>query len=120
MSGKIYHILTQEAYKRFQNSEIYFPDNFDLDGFVHLSFESQVIDTLFRFYENQGNLILLEMKEQLKKDNRWKVEPSLGHGEFPHYYGGLTKEMVKLRLLLPPVNSRQDIELWFNSNCLSL
>lgn len=58
------------------------------DGFIHLSDDSQVVETAARHFSGQADLVLVAFDAaQLGASLRW--EPSRGGALFPHYYGPL-------------------------------
>jgi len=58
------------------------------DGFIHLSDDSQVVETAARHFSGQADLVLVAFEaSQLGPALRW--EPSRGGALFPHYYGAL-------------------------------
>jgi uncharacterized protein (DUF952 family) len=63
------------------------------DGFIHLSTEAQLTETVDRHFAGQKDLIIAAIDLKLLGDSvRW--EPSR-HGQlFPHLYGSLTRAAV--------------------------
>ena len=58
------------------------------DGYIHLSDDSQVVETAARHFSGQADLVLVAFEESnLGQALRW--EPSRGGALFPHYYGPL-------------------------------
>jgi uncharacterized protein (DUF952 family) len=63
------------------------------DGFIHLSTEAQLTETVDRHFAGQKDLFIAAIDLKLLGDSvRW--EPSR-HGQlFPHLYGSLTRAAV--------------------------
>ncbi|MEG6508573.1 DUF952 domain-containing protein [Methyloligella sp. 2.7D] len=63
------------------------------DGFIHLSFASQVPGTLERHFTGQNHLMLLAFDAKALGD-ALRFEPSRGGEMFPHLYGSLPLEAL--------------------------
>lgn len=63
------------------------------DGYIHLSTEAQVGETLVRHFAGQDDLVIAAIDLAVLGDMvRW--EPSRGGALFPHVYGRLTRDTV--------------------------
>ncbi|MBA4739003.1 MAG: DUF952 domain-containing protein [Flavobacteriaceae bacterium] len=93
----VYKILTQEQWL-ISKKNGYITTDLDIkDGFIHLSTAKQLAGTLYYFFENDEDLILIQFKssdlgndlvfeEPYPKDNR--------KGLFPHFYSQLNIERI--------------------------
>lgn len=64
------------------------------DGYIHLSTQAQLVETVRKHYAGQHNLLLLTVDLQIVGEAvRW--EPSRGGALFPHIYGPLVIEAVR-------------------------
>ncbi|MEB3274297.1 MAG: DUF952 domain-containing protein [Prochlorothrix sp.] len=80
----------------------YAPPSLTEEGFIHLSSREQVCGVANRFYQDQGDLILLEIDPQrLQADLRWEAPvhpdgspPEPDAPQFPHLYGSLNLDAV--------------------------
>ena len=93
----VYKILTQEEWL-ISKKNGYITTDLDIkDGFIHLSTAKQLAGTLYYFFENYEDLILIQFKsgdlgndlvfeEPYPKDNR--------KGLFPHFYSQLNIERI--------------------------
>ena len=93
----VYKILTQEEWL-ISKKNGYITTDLDIkDGFIHLSTANQLAGTLYYFFENDEDLILIQFKsgdlgndlvfeEPYPKDNR--------KGLFPHFYSQLNIERI--------------------------
>jgi uncharacterized protein (DUF952 family) len=63
------------------------------DGFIHLSTEAQLTETVDRHFAGQKDLIIAAIDLRLLGDSvRW--EPSRHEQLFPHVYGSLSRAAV--------------------------
>ena len=89
----LYHIVKQDYWDKFKVDFLYFSDNFDQEGFIHFSKESQVTGVLERYYKNEDNLILLSIDES-RLTSEIRFENSTNAELFPHLYGGLNIDAI--------------------------
>jgi uncharacterized protein (DUF952 family) len=93
---RIYKILPRQAWEaalavgRFEGSAV------DLaDGYMHFSTAAQAPETAARHFRDQTDLLVLEVEaDDLGAHLRW--EPSRGGDLFPHLYGVLNTDFVRL------------------------
>ena len=94
MKNFIYHITTGEQWSSAQAVNLYTPENYDQDGFIHCSDANQVLRTVTKFYQNVPDLILLQIAcNRVKAKIVWENldrQPEL----FPHIYGKLNLDSV--------------------------
>lgn len=89
----LYHIVRQDHWDKYKVAFIYFSDNFEQEGFIHFSKESQVLGVLERYYKNEDDLILLSIDES-KLTSEIRFEYSTNNELFPHLYGGLNLDAI--------------------------
>jgi uncharacterized protein (DUF952 family) len=96
----VFHIVEREVWDAARTRGVYRPASLDVEGFVHLSTESQLLDTAHRFFAQRADLLVLELDEyQLGPGLHY--EPPVGHaGElpdalFPHLHGALPVAAVR-------------------------
>ena len=88
----VYHICHATDWQ--ENAESYSAESLTVEGFIHFSSATQVLATAKRYYENERDLILLEVNAN-KLKAQLIYEDSLGLGEkFPHLYGELNTDAV--------------------------
>ncbi|OJX41283.1 MAG: hypothetical protein BGO78_00605 [Chloroflexi bacterium 44-23] len=90
----VYHILTLDEWKKFNQEEIYQPPSLQNEGFIHLSYHQQVPATVNRFYNQHQKLVILKI-EVNKINSLLRDEISGQDGVFPHLYGGLEKSAIR-------------------------
>ncbi|MEA4812359.1 MAG: DUF952 domain-containing protein [Anaerolineaceae bacterium] len=85
----IYHITTLNQWKKALESGAYLPAEYAKDGFIHASEWYQLEGVANRFYQNQADLIVLEI--ETRATNLPLVYENLEGGlePFPHIYGPL-------------------------------
>ena len=89
----IFHVVKKEYWEKFKNEVFYYPETFEMEGFIHLSTENQVEGVLERYYKNQIDLILLSINDVMLGENLLYEKATNGEF-FPHYYGKLPKKCI--------------------------
>lgn len=90
----IFHIAKKKIWENTLGDEMYFPESFNEDGFIHCSELDQVIDVANTFYRGRRDLVLLEI-EGHRVSFPIKYESAEGSDErFPHLYGSLMIDAV--------------------------
>ncbi len=91
-SKPIVHICTRAAWEDAQKQGSYQGDNYEKDGFIHLSRPRQVLQVANAYYPGAANLVLLwVVPGQLQAQLRWE---SVGSDTYPHLYGPLNLDAV--------------------------
>ncbi len=87
--SRVYKILRRAEWAAAEAAGAYHGSALDLaDGFIHLSSEDQVAETLRLHFAGQADLVIAGFEaEALGEALRW--EPSRGGALFPHVYGPL-------------------------------
>lgn len=96
----IYHITTEETWKKALSKNTYDFCALKTEGFIHCSTFEQTIATANRFFKNQEGLIVLELDEsKIKSKVLYESVPDMNE-KFPHIYGELnTDSVVKVKKL---------------------
>lgn len=81
----VYHIIMDEAWESIRNAEEYRPPSFDSEGFIHLSYSHQVLETASRFFSWCDDLRVLEIDPNGLAPHL-RIEQSADDGFFPHLY----------------------------------
>ncbi|MFM8744365.1 MAG: DUF952 domain-containing protein [Cytophagales bacterium] len=89
----LFHIATQPDWSAHLANDVYVPQGFTSEGFIHLSTEAQVPGVLQRYYQDRTDLLLLTIDET-KLTSPLKYEPSTGAELYPHLYGALNKSAI--------------------------
>ena len=88
----LFHITTREQWNHAVIAGRYQAESLVLEGFIHLSTESQLEATARRHFAGHGDLVVLEIDPvRLRWEIRW--EDSQGES-YPHLYGPLETEAV--------------------------
>ena len=96
-----YKILTHGQWLKTQGQDFVDRGENDIaDGFVHLSFKSQVLATVERYFSNVTELSLLRFPIE-KLGNDLRIETSRHNEDFPHYYGNLLVSLSDAHYLIP-------------------
>jgi uncharacterized protein (DUF952 family) len=106
----LYHITSEEAYRRAASAGEYRPDAFRSEGFIHCSYAGQVTAVANRIFRARSGLVLLEI-DPARLSCRIVDENLEGGTElFPHVYGPLPLEAV-VRVHAFPCSDRGVFEL---------
>lgn len=98
-SCRIYHIVVREVWE--SSGDLWRPETFDSDGFIHCSYRRQVGVTLERYFKETPGIAVVEFDPFLT-GSVVTAEPGTG-GEknadgtpelFPHLYGSLPRSAV--------------------------
>ncbi len=96
-----YKILTHEQWLKTQGQTfVDLGENDKADGFVHLSFKSQVLGTVERYFSNTTELALLRFPIE-NLGNGLRIETARHNEEFPHYYGDLLVSLSDAHYFIP-------------------
>jgi uncharacterized protein (DUF952 family) len=91
----IYHVLKSEEWEQVRKQEIYTPETFAQDGFIHLCTADQLEGVVSRYFTGQGELVALCIAiEALHVPLRYE---NLAGGDelFPHLYGPLNLDAIR-------------------------
>ena len=89
----IYHIVAKAYWETFAEKELYFPADYEQEGFIHCSKREQVKGSVLKHFQGIKELLLLHLDES-KITSKLIEEPSRSGKLFPHIYGGLNKDAV--------------------------
>lgn len=96
MDSVVFHIISRDSWEAALDQDIYEPEGYGVEGFIHLSTRGQILRPANLLYRGRNDLLLLEISSPaLKADLRY--EPG-SHGEdelFPHLYGALNVDAVR-------------------------
>ena len=87
--------MDKKEWDDFKKEKKFFGNAFDLEsGFIHLSTKSQLKDTINRYFQDQKNIVILQICETRIRENlKWEI--SRNNQIFPHLYGFLELFDVK-------------------------
>lgn len=106
MTGRfIYHITSRIAWEDARRSDLYEPEGYSREGFIHCSEIGQVRATAGRFYSGQEGLVLVEIDTTCLRASVVYENLEGGRELFPHIYGRLNLKAVARVMDFPP---RQD------------
>lgn len=90
----IYHIVNKTLWQQALQQGFYEAPSLAAEGFIHLSNEKQVAGVLKRYYQNERDLLLLQIDEsKLTAVLLHETAPSVNE-IFPHLYGRLNLDAV--------------------------
>lgn len=95
MEKIIYHITEKEYFEAQMLQGNYISPSFETEGFIHLSTQKQVENTLKRYYSGKTGLVLLQIDAEKMKDNL-KYELASNGEYFPHIYGPIPNEAIMI------------------------
>lgn len=90
----IYHIVDKELANKALSEGLYEAESLATEGFIHLSYKSQILMVANSFYNGVNNLALFQLEQNtigstLKIDFVPEVDQS-----FPHIYGTIDANLV--------------------------
>lgn len=98
----IYHITSASSWTAAKQNGIYSADTLTSQGFIHCSKPEQIIAVANRYYAGQSGLVLLAINQaQVKAEIRFENLEG-GSELFPHIYGPLNLDAVKIALPFEP------------------
>lgn len=90
----IYHVTTENDWKKAQEQGFYEAASLKLEGFIHTSTIEQVAGVLDRYYKNATGLLLLHIEEsRLTAPLKYELAPSVNE-YFPHVFGTINLDAV--------------------------
>ncbi len=90
----IYHVVYKTSWQQALQQGFYEAPSLATEGFIHLSTKEQVAGVLQRYYQNQTDLLLLEVDEsKLTAELKYEIAPSVNE-LFPHLFGRLNLNAV--------------------------
>lgn len=90
----IYKALTPNQWAAFQSGGVFTGSPVDLaDGYIHLSCASELKATLDKWYADQAQVVLLQVKTSAI-EAQLKYEVSRGGVDFPHLYADLPMSAI--------------------------
>jgi uncharacterized protein (DUF952 family) len=108
----IYHIANADQWARSLEAGSYSGDTLEKEGFIHFSFDHQILATANRHYHGVKGLVLLRViPGKLSPELKYEVAPI---GEtFPHLYGPLNLDAVDKVFEFTPNESGDFVKLPF-------
>ena len=95
----IYHCVIPNYWETYKNKDLYFPEPFEQEGFIHACRLDQLEHVRTSYYVGVPEITVLKI-DTSKLIAELKIEPASGQ-EFPHIYGGINKsaivEVLKLK-----------------------
>lgn len=103
----IYHIINKDRWNEVKTLKTYRPNSLDRDGYIHCSYENQVLKVADTFLRGQKDLLILCINEKDLGDC-FKSEDLFNLQEvYPHIYGELPINAVE-RVIKLEVSDRGD------------
>lgn len=97
----LYHITHPAALQAARDAGVFHEESLTTEGFIHCSFQEQMIQTANRFYSRQTGLLILKIDPD-KLHPGVKLEAA-GDGElFPHIYGPINLDAITAILAFDP------------------
>ena len=85
-------LVDPSTWKSF-NAELYYPTNYDSEGFIHLSYNHQLEWAANKFYAKASGVFALEINLD-SLSSFVQEESAAGLGLFPHLHCGLPRKAV--------------------------
>ena len=90
----VYRVFKNDEYEKFKNSKIVEGKEMDFEsGFIHVSTKDQLKQTIFNYFNNDDNLVIVELRSSdLTNFLKWEV--STNNLKYPHFYNKLEFKWV--------------------------
>ena len=94
MASVVYKVISRELWRAAEDAGMFEGADVDRrDGYIHLSTQEQVVETVALHFAGMTDLLLIAIDpDQLSETLRW--EPSRGGHLFPHVYGSIPMTAV--------------------------
>ncbi len=90
----IYHLIKKESWDSVKKSDTYLPNSLEREGYIHCSFENQVVKVADTIYKGQNDIMLISIDEKKLGDLvRYENLFNLNE-EYPHVYGPIPLKAV--------------------------
>ena len=89
----LYHILSTSDWSE-KCEEYYIPQDFDEEGFIHLSTEQQLLDTANRHFRQERSLRVLEVNPSGLENNLVFEQIGEAIEAYPHLYQSLPQKNI--------------------------
>ena len=89
----IYHICSKSRWQDGKARGAYEADTLEVEGFMHASFISQVVDVANAVFIGQSDLVFLAI-DLTKLTSELKYETASNGEAYPHVYGPLNPDAV--------------------------
>ncbi len=83
----IYHIVTEEEWKKNQEKGFYAGESLSKDGFIHCCSKDQIQQVRDQWFKERQDLLLIEMDESRLNAEIKYESPENVLEKFPHVYG---------------------------------
>lgn len=109
----IFHIVTEDNWNINKHKVLYKTHSLDREGFIHCSFENQLLKVANTLYRGSEDMLVLcinedKVKHILKVEDLYKLNE-----DYPHLYGELpvnaVEKVVKLELLKDGTFKKPDL-----------
>lgn len=91
----IYHIISKEKWASHKDNTYYFTSSIEREGYIHCSFDTQIMKVADTFYKSEKDLLILCINEN-KLDVEYKTEDLFNLNEkYPHVYGGIIIKSIE-------------------------
>ncbi|MBN2616766.1 MAG: DUF952 domain-containing protein [Spirochaetales bacterium] len=85
----IYHLVNKSKWSKFKLAAFYTTNSLEREGYIHCSFEHQILKVANMFHHGETDLLILCIDSK-KIESILKVEDLFGLNEnYPHIYGQL-------------------------------
>jgi uncharacterized protein (DUF952 family) len=97
----LYHITHPAVLQTARETGFFLEESLTTEGFIHCSFQEQMIPTANRFYAFQTGLLILKIDpDRLHPGVR--LEPAENGELFPHIYGAINLDAITAILAFDP------------------
>lgn len=90
----IFHVADEKRWASAKSSGAYTPKEYDDEGFIHMSTESQLAGVLDRYYSGRSDIVILKIDSTRLSDKFIYEFAESQQEDYPHLYEPLATSAV--------------------------
>ncbi len=98
----IFHLVSSEDWKTYQNSGLYEPESLEEEGFIHCSNGQQVQEVANKYYKGHKDLLLIVIDVASLESDVKRESVGDSDEEYPHIRGPLNIDSIIDKIKLEP------------------
>ncbi|QEN05183.1 DUF952 domain-containing protein [Thiospirochaeta perfilievii] len=91
----IYHLINKEKWNKVKSKVYYRPKSVDREGYIHCSYDDQLLKVAESFHRGEEGLLVLCINEQFLGDMLRSEDLFNLNEKYPHVYGELPIKSIE-------------------------